>query len=275
MIKDITIYIPTYKRTNNVLTLKYIDRSLDSVTHLVVRPEEAKDYFISYPHLTPVILPRSASNIVQTRQYILDSCKTKYCVMLDDDLRFNYRPNRADYHLKTWEEPKMVEMLEEMLAYMEENDVVHCAVSAREGNNREHKNWRLNERYMRAYIYDTDVVSQFRYHQDCDGVEDFNMALQLITAGYKSAVAYAWAQGHSTSSAPGGMSAYRNIEYHNRAIVALQARFPKYVKLREVKTKKSWGGQTRIDATISWKKAYEDSPKMISSSCPPAERIHP
>ena len=272
---DLTIYIPTYKRIGRISTLKYIGKSAMHLVNLVVRHDEFQPHQAAYPGVNVVALPESVSNLSQTRQWIIDNCPTRFCMQLDDDLDFHKRLDRKDYHLRPLVEDQFSEMLVEMREFMEQSDIVHCAVSAREGNNRNPEDWRFNQRYMRAYIFDLDVVRKFKYSDPCCGTEDFHMALQLITAGYKSAVMFCYAQGQGTSNAKGGLSTYRTIEYHNNAINELQKAFPKYVKLRKVKTKTAWQGMERVDATIKWKQAYKESPKMIGASSPDADRLNP
>lgn len=275
MLEHLTIYIPTYKRAASVSTLKYICRSMDAKVHLVVRSEEAKEYFCAYPHVQLLVLPGEVQNLSQTRQFILNHCTTRFCMMLDDDLAFYYRPNRGDWHLKYATAEMFVPMVREMLEHMDQNDIAHCAVSAREGANRHLSNWSENQRYMRAYIFDTHVVRGFTYSNACCGCEDFAMNLDLLTSGHKSGIFYAYSQGQASSNDEGGLSTYRTREYHTKAMEALQARHPKYVRLVEKKTKTAWGWGTRIDAIIAWKKAYNDSPKIIGASCPPASTLNP
>ena len=272
---DLTIYIPTYKRSGKVSTIKYLGKSAMHMVNLVTRHDEAEAYKAAYPGINVLPLPESTTNLSQTRQWIMDNCPTRFLMQLDDDLDLHKRPDRKDYHLRPLVEDQFSEMLEEMRAFMDQNEIVHCAVSAREGNNRNPEDWRFNQRYMRAYIFDLDVVRKFKYSEPCCGTEDFHMALQLLTAGYRSAVMFCYAQGQGTSNAKGGLSTYRTIEYHNNAMAKLQEAFPKYVKLRNVKTKTAWQGMERVDATVKWKEAYKNSPKIVGAECPPAERLHP
>lgn len=275
---DLTIYIPTYKRAGRVTTLRQMPKSIMHHVKIVVRQEEFSEYVKEYPENDVVMLPEGITNLSQTRQWIMDNCKTRFLMQLDDDLDWSFRADRNHYKLTYFKDndERFLAMLSEMLVFMDENDVVHCAVSAREGNNRTPQTWQFNERYMRAYIFDLDVVRRIvKYSEECCGCEDFHAALQLITAGHRSAHIFAYAQGQGTSNAKGGLSTYRTLEYHSAAITKLQEAFPKYVKLRKVKTKTAWQGQERTDCTVSWKKAYEESPKIIGASCPPADRLNP
>ena len=56
------------------------------------------------------------------------------------------------------------------------------------------------------------------------------------------------------------LNKYRYIEYHNTAMKILKNKYNDYVLLREkVQDTGPWKGQTKLAATISWKKAYESS----------------
>ena len=66
------IYIPTYKRTDNQVTINNIPDKLKSFTYLVIRKEEEKEIKKIYNQV--IILPENIQNIGSTRQYIVDSC---------------------------------------------------------------------------------------------------------------------------------------------------------------------------------------------------------
>ena len=258
---DLRIYIPTYRRGGMVRTLKYMSPEALKNTALVIRPEEAQSYLQAAVEFgcALVALPNEIKNLSQTRQWILDDCEKNYCMMLDDDLDFSYRLKSGDWHTKYLGPDtlhKFDEMVTDMLNKMKTEGIAHCAVAAREGSNTTLEDWAYNQRYMRAYIFDTKVVGKFKYSEEHCGCEDFHMALQLITAGYPSAIYFMYPQGQGGSNKKGGLSAYRDIEYHNNAMAKLKESFPNYVRLVQKKTKTAWGGQQRTDAVISWAKAF-------------------
>lgn len=280
--RDLTIAIPTYNRVGRVTTLKAIPPYYKSQTRLVVRESEEEAYYESYNDLIRWVLPAKTTNLSQTRQHILDVCKTRYLLMLDDDLKFSMRSMRHKnlksgnfyYPLQTLGKGDFSQMINTLMQKMQEENLAHVAVSAQEGNNRKTVPWGYNERYMRAYLFDLSVVRYYLYSNACCGTEDFDMALQLITTGHKVAVCYLYAQGQGTSNAKGGLSTYRTIEYQNNAMRQLALRYPQFVKLKEKTTKRAWGGATRVDATIHWKKAFNTA-KLIGAECPPAQTLHP
>jgi hypothetical protein len=259
---ELRIFIPTYRRAGKVRTLKFLPESALDNTRLVVRQDDYEIYKKMHPSLHILVLPPEVNNLSQTRNFIISTCKTRYCMMLDDDLEFKFRPDLDKWNLKPMPASMFNEMAELMVARMFHERIAHCAVSPVEGHSHYMALWNYLQRYMRAYIFDLRVVNQFRYKDEVNGCEDFDMALQLITAGHPSLVCYMFAQTHESSNAKGGLSDYRDIAYHNRAMEQLKARWPKYIRLVPKKTKKSWNGLPRLDVRVAWKQAFQDnSPK--------------
>lgn len=270
---DLSIYIPTYRRPGKVRTLKFMSQEAIRNTRLVVRPDEYEAYKKACPEMNILVLHHTVSNLSQTRNYILSTCRARYCMMLDDDLEFKYRPDLGKWNLKAMHDNSMFDdMTTRMVEKMQSDNLAHCAVSPVEGHSHYLAEWNYLQRYMRAYIFDLDVVNsvvppkgsmgpdaRFMYRDEVNGCEDFDMALQLIKAGYPSVVFYAYAQTHESSNAMGGLSEYRNIEYHNNAMAELNKLWPKHVRLVERETKQSWGGGKRIDVKVNWKKAFMDN----------------
>lgn len=258
--KDLSIFIPTYRRVAAVKTLKALSPGALQAVSLVVRQEERDAYKSAHPEVRVLTLPIETSNLSQTRNWILKNCAARYCMMLDDDLSFSYRPDLSKWSLKGFADPTMFDaMVVKMLSRMRAERIAHCAISPVEGHSHYIAEWNYLQRYMRAYIFDMEVLKNFMYADEVNGCEDFDMALQLVSRGYPSLVCYAYAQTHAGSNARGGLSEYRDIAYHNRAMEQLKLRWPKHVCLVKKKTKHSWGGLPRVDVRVAWKKLFEES----------------
>ena len=65
------IYIPTYKRTDNQVTIVNMPNQLKDLIYLVVRKEEHEE--LKKYHNKFIILPDGIDNIGKTRQYIIDN----------------------------------------------------------------------------------------------------------------------------------------------------------------------------------------------------------
>jgi hypothetical protein len=94
-------------------------------------------------------------------------------------------------------------------------------------------------------------------------MEDFDVALQLLRKGYPSLTLNNWVQDQSTSNAPGGCSTYRSLEVQAKGAKGLARLHPNVVKLVEKTTKGAWGGGTRTDVQVAWKKAYEEGKRNV------------
>ena len=101
--------------------------------------------------------------------------------------------------------------------------------------------------------YNTNVLTHKELTNDCN--------LQLLRLGYKNRVFNRYRVGQKATATAGGCQSYRTIELHNQCMQQLADFHDKYVKLRtKVETGAGeWKGLEKFAATISWKKAYEDS----------------
>ena len=149
--KDLSIFIPTYKRAGMVKTLACLSEAALKAATLVVRPDEYTTYSDVYGLKAAILgLPAMVNNLSQTRQFILDKAPTRFCMMLDDDLTFYYRPDRTKWHLKPMLPAMFDEMIKEMFDHVLELGLAHCAVSPFEGHSHYLDIWNYNLRYMRC-----------------------------------------------------------------------------------------------------------------------------
>jgi hypothetical protein len=108
-------------------------------------------------------------------------------------------------------------------------------------------------------------------HGRVEIMEDFDLNLQMLRAGYSSAVLYKYANGQGETNAPGGCSTFRTLELHNRNVAKLAELHPGFVKLKTNRKTKSGGElSNRHEATIYWKKAYESSQNIQSTTLLPS-----
>ena len=79
--------------------------------------------------------------------------------------------------------------------------------------------------------------------------------------GYQNRVSLKYRVDPNITQSKGGCSSFRTLDLHNKCMKELQRKFPQFVELREKVTKNSGerSGQSRLAATISWKKAYQSS----------------
>jgi hypothetical protein len=259
------LYIHTYGRSTNQSTWHWLPmgRQLDTV--LVVQERE-KHLYQDYAVL---VLPASITTLSPTRQWILDNHDIKEygptLCLLDDDLR-EFSVRRKDDNTLFMpgglaETEKAFKALESALGHY-----AHAGVLGREGANRIADSWVYATRMMRVLAYHVPTVRAVGARFDrvpCK--QDFDMNLQLLRAGYPNAVLGAMVQDQvAGSGAVGGCSAYRDDKMLTHAALALKCLHPEFVKVVEKTTKGAWGGGTRTEVIVAWKKALESSGYTIT-----------
>lgn len=250
------IYIPTYGRSQNQQTLKAL-RAADIHPVLVVQAREAHLYDAYRDGRTGVlVLPVEIQTIAPTRQYILEHAGHSHFCMIDDDLEF--------FHRREDDQEKLRPITpEELRGAFEQMDLElfthpHVGFAAREGANRNTTVHVDNTRIMRVLGYDGSVLLGYGVNFNrLEVMEDFDVALQLLRAGLPNRVLNLYAHNQGSSGADGGCSSFRTPELHARAARTLAGLHHPFVTVVEKTTKGAWGGGTRTDVRIQWKKAYE------------------
>lgn len=164
---------------------------------------------------------------------------------------------------------KMVERIDTLL----ENHA-HVGVSAREGNNR----WspadpayirdggvnRINTRMLRVLCFRRDIVLDVAKFGRVAVMEDFDLSLQLLRAGYPNRVLWDYAQNQTGTNTSGGCSTYRTHAVQESSARTLAALHPDFVKLRKKENKTGGEFGNRTEVTIYWKKAAASAKKVMS-----------
>lgn len=227
---------------------------------LVVQKPQATFYKPIADHfgVELVVLPKGIEAISPTRQWILDQHKSgKFCFMDDDLTFFKRRTDDKTKFLKATvtDRKNMIKTIERTL-----DKYAHVGVLGREGGNRITVPLVECTRMMRVLAYDAGKVHKVGARFDrIVFKQDFDMTLQLLRAGYRNAVIASYVQDQVTSNAPGGCSVYRTEDKNVQASQMLKALHPDFVRVVQKETKGAWGGGTRTDVQIQWKKAFEES----------------
>lgn len=250
------IFIPSLARAKQANhTWENLPPAVQERAYMVVGPKDAPAYLQRFPEDNVLIV--DVKGIGKVRQHIIDISDGPV-LMLDDDLRFFTR--RTDDPTKfSKATPKDVT---KMIAAVERKleTYAHVAITPREGANRKTDKVIFNTRCLRALGFDARILKELGVRFDRVTVmEDFDVALQLLNLGYKSASLNEWVQDQTTSNAPGGCSEYRTLEVQAKGARALAKLHPAYVTVVEKETKGAWGGGTRLDVRVAWKKAYDDA----------------
>ncbi len=252
------IYIPTLSRPHHQPTLKAITDANFPVV-LVVQPQEEhlyKKYESTLVSL--VVLPEGLTGIGNTRQWIMDGADSdEHILMFDDDLAFACRGKRVDNQLYLSDSsPDDVRRMLQWMEWKLSTDAAICGISAREGNNRKEEPTEQCARMMRAWGIRKDKFVEVGARFDrIDMMEDFDVILQFIKAGYPNIINNEVTTNQAGSNTAGGMSTYRTLERQAAAAHALHALHPDVVTVVQKETKTSWGGGVRTDVRVQWKKA--------------------
>ena len=254
------IYIPSKGRAGAVNThTALIEAGFAPV--LVVYKNEAALY--RQHHAEVLVVPPSVDNIGTKRHWIVTQHAKRgddpRLIMFDDDLDFAIR--RKDDPTKfTKAKPSDVKRMTEhlfklLLTY------AHAGVLPREGANRiVGQEVVYNTRMQRVLAIRADVFVQHKLdYRRVPFIEDFDVILQLLRLGYSNVVLAEYCQNQGGSNAPGGCSLTRTIEKQGQMAALLNSYHQEFVKLVEKTTKTAWGGTTRTDVQVAWKKAYQSA----------------
>lgn len=260
-----SIYIPTANRgVERQVAWSYLPDGWRVHTRFVVGSLEEYMEFSKVFGPEHVLRQPIGARIPEVRQWILENAHSRYILMLDDDLTFQFRENPYVTKLSTFTpqgaqcNAYMDVMLCELLEQLK-GGYVHVGISARAGNNHCPEAYRDCTRACTSHGIDTETVMQLGARYDRVALmEDFDMTLQLLTQGFPNRVMY-WAAHQQTPNKTGGCSTYRTKEYQAEAAYHLAILWPNYVKA--VKRDSKWEGdmtEGRVDVRVQWQKAYKD-----------------
>lgn len=236
-------------------TLRYMH---DAGIHcaLVVQAKEHREYSkIIGPHGL-YILPERINRLSETRDHIIhDMAGSNNVVFMDDDLDFAVRRDDDRGKFRSATPTDIVDMLvrmdQELLSYP------MVGIGSREGGNRVTEPILHNTRIMRVLGFRRSYLREHNIRfTPLVVMEDFHVNLQILRSGADTSVLNNWVSNQrGGSDAPGGCSVYRIDSVQAESANLLAKMHPGFVKVVEKITKTAWGGGTRIDVVVSWKKA--------------------
>lgn len=263
--KDVAFLILTRGRLDRQITYSNLPGIIKRHTYLVVDQDEDTKYSdkfqrIVFPKGFGNFLIDGSGNFSDKKQWSSEWCFKhgyKYMILLDDDLKFDCR---RDGKLKPSTIVEITCGLYLLVNWLREG-YSHVAMSPREGNNWEEKDFAEVGRAMRVCGFNLEIIRKhnLKFNRTIL-MADFDITLQLLELGYPNKISYKYANGQRKSNDDGGCSLYRTPERMREAALSLQKLHPKFVKVTEKKTSKPWAGfdtNVRTDVQISWKKAYE------------------
>lgn len=247
------IFIPSTGRAELHRTWFNLPPQWQARAALVLPPKEVPAY---RARCSASILATKVSGIGKVRHEVIQNAPGAV-LMLDDDLDFFVR--RKDDPTKLIKASprdidKMLTKCEKLL-----NKFAHIGVATREGANRVVEEVVYNTRLLRALGYRADVLREHRVAFDrLPVMEDFDVALQLLQLGYRSAQLNSHVQDQPGSNTAGGCSTYRTNQVQAAGALGLKKLHPDFVTVVAKPPLKSggWGGEARTDVKVAWKKAF-------------------
>lgn len=256
---NLDVIIPTYGRAEGQPTLNALwDAGIPVTLVVQAREERLYDFHANKKDVDLYVLPPHITTIAPTRQHILEHVgKFNAFVMVDDDLTFYHRREDDLEKLRDITPNELRQAFVRMAEVLNAGRYAHVGFAAREGANRNTAIGVENTRIMRVLGYRRDVLNEevIRF-DEMEVMEDFHVALQLLKAGYPNLVLNWYAHNQAGSGAEGGCSHFRTPELHAANAERLAEFHAPFVRVVEKTTKGAWGGGTRKDVQIQWKKAF-------------------
>lgn len=250
------IYIPSMQRASMQYTLEAIKEESPYPITLVVPAEELDDYTVANPGVG--IIGTNCKGIANTRDWIMAiaSRDEEHVLMMDDDLTFYARRNDDPTKFRNLDKGEIREMLTSVHALL--HKYVHVGIAPREGANRNISPVLSCTRAPRVIGYRmAEFFESGASFANSTVMDDFEVTLHLLTRGYENGILNSFVQNQRGSGTVGGASTYRTLEVHAAAAKKLAERYPQFVKTVEKTTARAWGGATRTDVIIQWKRALE------------------
>lgn len=265
------IVIPSRGRANwnKQITVKQLIAARRKATLVVPRKEasEYEDVISEYENTIYddqqdlISVARCPVNgIGLTRQWIArELYPDQKVAMFDDDLYFQHRPDMKSPRLHRatrWDIRNMLRKIEDLFSAT----TPMVGISARQGNNNYALATRYNTRAMNAYAFDLRILRKLKIEFGrMPLMEDFDITLRLLRAGYDNAVLYDYCWNQPASNAEGGCSLYRTARMQAEAAHKLRSYHPNFVKVITKETRLAWEGmRTRTDVRIAWQKASQE-----------------
>ncbi len=250
------IVIPSKGRSKRQLTLEAL--SAAGIKPFIVVPEKERLKYQKAVGDKAICMPCPEQGIAATRAWILNFWKGKKVFMLDDDMRFYFRPQMKKPTLQKLSPKGLKKMLKRIEKSLDKHVMV--GVSARQGNNHKSVPYVLNTLSMNCYASNVPKLRKAKIKFGRTPLmEDFDITLQILRKGMTNKVYYRYAWNQTGSNAAGGCSTYRTWKLQKKAAKLLAKLHPSFVKVVKKTSKVAWDGmKSRYDVRVSWQKAFKE-----------------
>ena len=276
------LYINTFGRVDNQVTWNNLPKVLKDNTRIVVQAREYpqwKSFEKEAPPNQLIVLPDSIRTLSPTRQYTLE-CAAKYgvnkMVILDDDLRFYYRPDKSKLPMKPSEDKQIIAMFKELESFLDAG-FIHAGVSAKETNRFCPHQYKDCGALFRLLAYrPKEVLATGARFDRLTIMQGVDMSLQLISKGYNNRITFNYAHAHGKPQEAGGVSTYRTADVIKKSMEEFVKLNHPYI-IGKSKPRKNLGRMTEeekkafVRYKIGWQRALKiglHNP-MIDPGLPP------
>jgi hypothetical protein len=225
MKEKITVYIPTFKRWDSIITHKLIPEAV------VVCPEsQVEKYLEVNPNLNILACPDGIEgNIARKRNWIKSQCKTDYLIMIDDDIKgFQKIVNTKQITMSTDE---IWYMFEQGFQLMEDLGTVLWGVNLNNDPKcyREYSPFSMLSPVLGPFTAQKNVKT-FWYDERLPLKEDYDLSLQVLQKYHKvlRLNRYSYVTTHLTN-ADGGCVDYRTMVREEEQNQLLQKKWGKKI----------------------------------------------
>lgn len=263
---DMMVAIPSRGRSRTVTrdkqTLTMLHPDILKRTVLFVPLDEVDVYQRSLDNagLSVEIMGLEYSGIAEKRRMMAQEAADRgisKIFMIDDDINFLVRRAPDNWQLRYIEPDETVLMYTTVNRMLDE--YAQVSLAAREGNNRlglgGHTDVVECTRGMRASAFNTREFLSLE-HCRVQVMEDFDITLQLLGRGRKTAVTKYWATGQKATNTDGGCSVWRTHQIHEESARRLAELHPGVVALRQKNNKGGGDFGQRTEVTVQWKKKF-------------------
>jgi hypothetical protein len=251
--ENMKIVIHTYGRSSNQKTFNNLPKEIQDRTSLCVQKRE-KHLYKEYPNI--IVLPDKIRSLSPTRQWLIQNSKERFLCMMDDDIT-NFSVKTKEGRLVKATDRQIVSMFNKLENTLEK--YVHCGIPYRQLNRVPYGQLYSDcTRMMSLLCYDIETVNKLKCRFDRVILkQDFDMTLQLLKKGCPNRLLMRY--GINVSSPQinkGGVTEYRTEKANTEAAYKLKNLHPEFVHIVQKETKSSYGGGSRTDVKIDWKKAF-------------------
>lgn len=251
------IYVPSRGRAQKLTTPYVLPFALEHRIVVVVRYDELHEYANAAKEdrqFEFLALPKNfKGGLSETRQWILEQSNDRYLIMLDDDITgINIKKDLSAYGTIVKSDPnEFIKCFAQLRRWMDDG-FAHVSFADRFIAARPSKlPYYENGRIAQTLFYNRDVLVKHRIRFDRVALmQDLDVNLQLLGLGYRNRVSVKYSFNSRWYGQPGGCSAYRTSELHDKVARKMEKLHPGITKLIP---KPKGGGMTM---RTSWTKAF-------------------